>query len=171
MENKVLLYDADDVKIGETFSRRARQLVSRQRAEWVDESRGAIRFFPDSEEWETEDEPKTEEPKGIYLLAEKRLRERRRFLWHTIGFLPGYMLFALFAEIMNSGYRNNIASFYFMFFNFGVWTCLYVIHAYYYYKRHVEGYVYYSSSKRERKARKLAEEVDRLKRMGYADKA
>ncbi|MCL2378226.1 MAG: 2TM domain-containing protein [Defluviitaleaceae bacterium] len=44
MESKVLLYDSNNVKIGETFARRARQLVKQQRASWVGDNHEAIRF-------------------------------------------------------------------------------------------------------------------------------
>ena len=56
MESKVLLYDSNDVKIGETFTRRARQLVKQQRASWINENQDAIRFAPDFpvSEWEVE---------------------------------------------------------------------------------------------------------------------
>jgi len=49
MEGKVLLYDSNDVKIGETFVRRARQLVKQQRASWVNDNQDAIRFAPGME--------------------------------------------------------------------------------------------------------------------------
>ena len=49
MESKVLLYDSNNVKIGETFIRRARQLVKQQRASWIDEKQDAIRFAPGME--------------------------------------------------------------------------------------------------------------------------
>jgi len=49
MEGKVLLYDSNNVKIGETFFRRAKQLVKKQRAIWVDEHQDAIRFAPGME--------------------------------------------------------------------------------------------------------------------------
>ena len=49
MDGKVLLYDSNDVKIGETYIRRARQLVKQQRAFWVDESQKAIKFAPGME--------------------------------------------------------------------------------------------------------------------------
>jgi len=48
-ENKVTLISADDVVIGETFMRRAKQLVRRQRAQWTDDSQTAIRFYPEME--------------------------------------------------------------------------------------------------------------------------
>jgi len=49
MENKVVLYNSNDIKIGETYVRRAKQLVSRQRANWIDENQTAIRFYPEME--------------------------------------------------------------------------------------------------------------------------
>jgi len=49
MENKVSLYNSDDVKIGETFPRRAQQLVRQQRAMWRDDSQTSIRFAPGME--------------------------------------------------------------------------------------------------------------------------
>ena len=52
MDGKVLLYDYNDVKIGETYVRRARQLVKQQRAAWVDDSQKAIRFAPGMENME-----------------------------------------------------------------------------------------------------------------------
>jgi len=38
MENKIVLYNSDNVKIGETYLRQARQLIRQQRAVWVDEN-------------------------------------------------------------------------------------------------------------------------------------
>jgi len=49
MENKITLYNSNNTRIGETFERRARQLVRQQRAMWVDESQTAIRFAPGME--------------------------------------------------------------------------------------------------------------------------
>ena len=52
MENKVLLYDSNDIKIGETFARRARQLVKQQRASWTNENQDAVRFAPGMENFD-----------------------------------------------------------------------------------------------------------------------
>jgi len=49
MERKVILYNSNDIKIGETFPRRAQQLVRRQRAAWIDDGQTAIRFYPNME--------------------------------------------------------------------------------------------------------------------------
>lgn len=48
-ENKVTLISSEDVVIGETFMRRAKQLVRRQRAQWTDDNQTAIRFYPEME--------------------------------------------------------------------------------------------------------------------------
>jgi len=60
MESKVVLFNSNGIKIGETYARRARQLVSRQRAEWLGENQQAIRFYPEMENMDgtvTEPEP------------------------------------------------------------------------------------------------------------------
>ena len=49
MEGKVVLYDSNNIKIGETFVRRARQLVKQQRASWIGDDQTAIRFAPGME--------------------------------------------------------------------------------------------------------------------------
>jgi len=49
MENKVSLYNSNDTKIGETFTRRARQLVRQQRAMWIDDTQTSIRMAPNME--------------------------------------------------------------------------------------------------------------------------
>lgn len=49
MEGKVLLYDSNGAKIGETFFRRAKQLVKQQRASWTSEKQDAICFSPGME--------------------------------------------------------------------------------------------------------------------------
>ena len=46
MENKVALYNSNGIKIGETYIRRARQLIRQQRAMWTDDTETAIRFAP-----------------------------------------------------------------------------------------------------------------------------
>ena len=60
MENKVILYNSFDVKIGETFPRRAKQLVRQQRAMWLDDNQAAIRFAPGMENMDSFDKPEAE---------------------------------------------------------------------------------------------------------------
>jgi len=76
MEGKVLLYNSLDTKIGETYTRRARQLVKQQRASWVDDSQKAIRFAPGMENLDDAaaiDMHETEAMQGIDSLADHEL--------------------------------------------------------------------------------------------------
>ncbi len=79
MESKVIMFNSDDIKVGETYMRRARQLVSQQRAEWTDEGRSAIRFAPDGELLPETAAEEVKAKSSLYELAEKRIRERKRF--------------------------------------------------------------------------------------------
>jgi hypothetical protein len=157
MESKIQLFDANNIKVGETFSRRARQLVNQQRAEWTDESQTAIRFAPDAEmEWETPPpvEASFDKNNGIYLLAETRLRERYYFILHSIAFLP-----VLFFIII---YGNSVRAMGFAYFFTGGWMTAYAIHLYLYIKKRL----FYSSAWQKRRIRKLESEVERIKMMG-----
>jgi len=49
MEGKVLLFNSSDEKVGETYTRRARQLVKQQRAFWIDDTQKILKFFPGME--------------------------------------------------------------------------------------------------------------------------
>ena len=83
MEGKVILYDSNNVKIGETFTRRARQLVKQQRASWIDGNQDAIRFAPDMENLdETEDIHEASLMHDIDINTDNELRKiaRRRVL-------------------------------------------------------------------------------------------
>jgi len=80
MEEKILLYDSDNVKIGETYVRRARQLVKQQRACWTDDGQKAIRFVTGAEHLEAiGDEEKQASgftpvyDKGLMRLARRRV--------------------------------------------------------------------------------------------------
>ena len=106
MQSKVLLFDASNVKIGETFMRRARQLVKQQRAEWVDDSKSAVRFVPDLEVWGLADDNHEvsssisthdfQDDDWIAILLEKQLTERRRIKIHSLALLVWFLgLFVL----------------------------------------------------------------------------
>ena len=89
MENKVVLYNSNDIKIGETFVRRARQLVRQQRAAWVDESETAIRFAPGMENMTATAVESTEED-----LAPNQLC----FARHWTGYYYPAIIWNVFAE-------------------------------------------------------------------------
>jgi len=112
MEGKVLLYDSNDIKIGETFTRRARQLVKQQRASWINENQDAIRFAPGMENFDatsiddvgkkrpmrsldTEDE--------LMKLAKRRVYARFAFELHGSIALALSVLFVVIYMLTNMG--------------------------------------------------------------------
>ena len=90
MDGKVVLYDSHDVKIGETYMRRARQLVKQQRASWIDDSQNSIRFAPGMEHM---DDPMPIDTPGydidartdkeLMKLAKRRVHARFAFKLHA----------------------------------------------------------------------------------------
>ena len=165
MEAKILLYDSNDVKIGETFMRRARQLVKQQRATWVDDRQNAIRFAPDAEDWEEAPlfpalEHKEPDDDWIIALAEKRLRARKLFMLHSIVLLPAFFMFFVIATVIANTWHSEPA-WLFIGLTFGSWTTSYAIHIYLFAKTIC--YPFPSPNWNERKARRLAAEVAMLK--------
>jgi len=172
MESKVLLIDANGTEIGETYSRRARQLVKQQRAIWADDTHTAIKFMPDQEEeWEispTEVElpPPVDKSSALYALAAKRIRDRRRMIIHVLAFIPGYFLISFIWLAMTNG-RMFDMSFLTMGFAWGMWTMFFISRLRAFAKEY--GYSLKSRDWETRHRIRLETEVDRLKRMGYRD--
>ncbi|MCL2604721.1 MAG: 2TM domain-containing protein [Defluviitaleaceae bacterium] len=79
MEPKVMLYDSNNVKIGETFARRARQLVKQQRAVWTNAEQTAVRFLAGMEHLKDteEDTPRPEDVNAAYDAQLMKLARRR----------------------------------------------------------------------------------------------
>jgi hypothetical protein len=179
MESKIQLYDADGARVGETFTRRARQLVSQQRGEWADESRTSVRFFRDTDGWDTdtlpetfpsvaEAEPRDEHKKDerLLALARKRIQARTQFIKHTVLLIPGYITIIVFGLIF-ADFASSEAAIIFIGFFFGVWTTLYAVHANSYLKPRLR--MYRSEEREDRRRRRLAEEMEKLRRMGYGE--
>jgi len=143
MDGKVLLLNSDSVKIGETFFRRAAQLVRQQRAEWTDDSQMAVRFHP-GKEIATKSEAKQSDlavsPLVNGLLAnefERRIKEREKFVIHSFSLVPGFIviLVAWYAVDAMLGVTWGFYQFYDLLVAFGVISCViwitaYLIHAY-----------------------------------------
>ena len=97
MESKVLLYDAEGRKIGETFTRRARQLVKQQRAVWMDDRQTAAQFVADVDDWQTAEGegegpiPVFDDEDWVVKLARKRILWRRLYVAHSIAFSLGFV--------------------------------------------------------------------------------
>ena len=173
IDTKITLYDADDKRIGETFTRRARQLVKQQRAVWTDEHHVAIRFLPDAvEDWEPEAVWKTDETRGkpteenedamLYNLARNRISTRRRMFWNTFLLLPGYFVIML---IGNVGFRLQWYQGFATGVGYTLWTLVFIYTLYNFIKFN-RGY-YQITEVTGRQARKIAREIEHLRRMGF----
>ena len=178
MESKITLLDANGIEVGETYSRRARQLVKQQRAIWADDTHTAIKFMPDAvEDWELPvsdyaapptppSAKKAEKDSALYILAEKRIRDRRRFVWHTLLFIPGFFGILFFWMAFTGG-RMFEGHFFMMGVTMGAWGMSYFSHARAFSKTY--GYLIYSDKGDVRHKLRVQAEIDRLRRMGYPD--
>jgi len=174
MEGKVILLDANGVEIGETYTRRARQLVKQQRAMWANDTHTAIQFAPDpAEDWELPPEFPPEPAPALpdktsvlYAMAAKRIQDRRRLIIHSLIFIPVFILIAIFWDAA-SGWRMSPMGFLSMGFVWGIWTMIY----FYRLRAYIKDYWHTLSAKdwKGRRRLKLEAEVDRLRRMGYTD--
>jgi len=182
MEAKIALFDADGTQIGETFARRARQLVKQQRAVWVDDDHTAIRFNPDPAYTKDDLYDETthdiaqppaakKELDPLYVFAKKRLKERRRITVHLALLIPEMILVGLF-----SGFIYDVGADIFALlligFSYGVLLTANACNVYYYYDKYVKnvphgtGAFAYWKNRREVQ---LAAEVEKLRRMGYGE--
>lgn len=163
MKSKVMLFDASGAPVGETFMRRARQLVSQQRAEWIND--GAIRFAPDAdisdigvgmsidEETLPEARPirsKTGPDALLYHIAETRLQERKNFIWHSILLVP----VTIICLILGLSSRSDE----FLTFLLGAWLSPYGFHAFIFFRKILNEY------RPESRARQIEGEVEKLRR-------
>jgi hypothetical protein len=170
-----MVIDENNVKVGKTYNRRARQLVGKQRAVWADDTHTAILLSPavDAHEWQVAeavggpgessgsgDEISWDE-RRLYTLAAKRVRERKRFIWHSVALLPGYLLLALICVgALDFVYYGDIGYVFYVFcFLLGSWTTAYAIHAYSFIKPRLKIY------SRRSEAERIRAEMDRLKVM------
>ena len=176
MEGKVFLYDENNIKIGETFMRRAKQLVKQQRASWLDEKQDAVRFAPGMENLDADDTDAYEKPSAVttssciqdetghdesslILLAERRIYERKFFKFHSIAFIPGLFITFIFTVGIADNVFTGDGAILFFGFSWGSWVTAYGLHAYSYFKnRRLIG-----PTKDRRKERELAVEVALLK--------
>ncbi|MCL1988653.1 MAG: hypothetical protein FWG64_11910 [Firmicutes bacterium] len=185
-ESKIALYDSNDNKIGETFMRRAKQLVKQQRAAWTDESQTALKFgagmenfvvpetaiiAEDTAEFELELETeftatkptKSAEESWIVLLAEQRIKARKFFILHSIIAVPAiYPLVALVFFFLRYVLPWNEDVIYGGVF--GSWITAYVIHFCVFFKNSgtpLKRPIF--EKKQTRKERQLALEIAKIK--------
>jgi len=178
MEAKIKLFDADGTQIGETFARRARQLVKQQRAVWIDDDHSAVRFNPDSsdDDWNEEIEhgkaPHATTEKGLdplYVFAKKKLTERRRVILHLVLLIPEIIVILFFGAVLHdSGIRQF--AFFFMGFSSGALITANSCNVFYYYDKYIKDQPYGTGTFaywKNRQEMQLAAEVEKLRRIGY----
>jgi hypothetical protein len=175
MDDRVIVIGENNVIAGKTYNRRARQLISKQRAVWADETHTAILLSPSvsAHEWqEAEAAPSAGESgvpaaedaaswdeRRLYALAAKRVRGRKRFIWHTAALLPGYIaLFMLYGGVFNYIYYPGAD--YILLFLLGVWTTAYAMHAYLFFTP------WFRSYSRRSEAGRIKAEMEKLKTAG-----
>jgi len=100
MEPEIIVFNSENMQIGKTFARRAKQLVAKGRAAWTDEGRMAVVVADvgDFEEVsrdnggriidlrETEDETPKISDDLLRHLARQRVRRRKLLMWNAIAY-------------------------------------------------------------------------------------
>jgi len=171
MEGKIALFNADGTQIGDTFVRRARQLVKQQRATWVDDNHTAIRFNHDRLDAEIDSElahSTTDKSTGydrLYALAEIRIRDRQKMKRHLILVIPIFIAILIVTALIGDAMHGEPA---FLFFGFasGVLATFNVYNIWLYYDRHIRDQRHFAYLKTRREML-LDAEVEKLRRMGY----
>jgi len=112
---KVTVYDRDNIEIGKTYERRARQLVLKNRASWLDDNRSAIVLVSEeSEEPSMEiynnngkvpdaictDDLREEgrDSELLMYLAKRNVQSRKNFLMHLIIYPISFIALALITD-------------------------------------------------------------------------
>ena len=116
MVQQLTVYDENGAQIGMTFPKRARQLISKQRALWHDDTHNAIRLLPETKEEAPLDEyldDDMEETTGfmgsddlLLYLAKKSVREKRNLIKHVLAYLATWPVIIIFYEIVISNTRH-----------------------------------------------------------------
>lgn len=121
MKPHIIVMDENNNKTGLTYPRRAKRLVSKGRAAWLDDARTAVcltrageKGIIDMEALEAygnghrKDEPAKPTAVGaptmtdeiLYKVAKERLRERFRLMMHWSVYLAAQIVFVIVAEFM-----------------------------------------------------------------------
>ena len=108
MIKQLPVYDEHGTQIGMTFPKRARQLISKQRAVWYDDAHTAIQLVPetkidipleeyldDNMEYEAEF---TQSDDLLLYLARQNVKQKRLLIKHVIAYIASWPLVSLFYE-------------------------------------------------------------------------
>ena len=109
MQEKISVFDENNIPTGRTYYRRAKQLVARGRAAWHDGGKTAIRLIPRKNDTDKEIAimeydsaiSKLENEELLYT-AKRNVRLKRGLMWNIIAFLVAapliYVIFAGFLD-------------------------------------------------------------------------
>ncbi|MCL2405302.1 MAG: hypothetical protein FWC92_07125 [Defluviitaleaceae bacterium] len=116
MIQQLAVYDESGTQIGMTFPKRARQLISKQRALWHDDTHTAIRLLPDTkvdtplEEYlgdALDDTPGPSASNDLLLyLAKKNVREKRNLIKHILAYIAAWPVISVFYHLIIHGARH-----------------------------------------------------------------
>jgi len=108
MIKQLAVYDEHGAQVGMTFPKRARQLISKQRAVWHDDAHTAIQLVPETKidipleeyldddmEYEAE---LTQSDDLLLYLAKQNVKQKRRLIKHVIAYIVSWPLVSLFYE-------------------------------------------------------------------------
>ena len=120
MVEQLTVYDENGAPIGMTFPKRARQLISKQRALWHDDTHTAIRLLPETKadttavEYQDLDDDDLEDTAGfmgsddlLLYLAKKNVREKRNLIKHIIAYICAWPAIIIFYETIISNTRHR----------------------------------------------------------------
>lgn len=120
MIEQLTVYDESGAPIGMTFPKRARQLISKQRALWHDDTHTAIRLLPETKadtaavEYQDLDDDDLEDTTGftgsddlLLYLAKKNVREKRNLLKHIVAFIAAWPMIIIFYDVVLSNVRHR----------------------------------------------------------------
>ena len=107
MTHQLTVYDENGTHVGMTFPKRARQLVSKQRAVWHDDTHTAIKLLPEAKEEaplgeyhdndEIDEIPMSKASDDLLLyLAKRHVREKKNLTRHFIAFIIACIVVPLF---------------------------------------------------------------------------
>ena len=101
----------------------------------------------------------------LYAMAERRMRERNRLIWHTVALIPVFIALFVWGYSSYNAVRGGELFLMVMGFVQGAWVMSYISRL----RNYVKMSGYLPGNWEVRRKMELDVEVDRLRRMGYTD--
>ena len=112
MQEKIAVFDERGAPSGQTYYRRAKQLVAKGRAAWQDSDKTAIRLTPKENETDKEtfimefdsiEHSILRENEELMYTAKRNVRLKRNLIWHLAAFLLALpLVFAALPDFLDS---------------------------------------------------------------------